>query len=547
MAVLDNSTITSAKTKSYNDAKSALIAQYGQSWWDSTDPAKRESMVAAESKRVADAGLANAAANKKRYEDSLNKGSPTSGQIWGQRIGAASAAVLGATGTAAYAAGNYLDPARKRTTVDRIKPEKQATTTNQMTVGGGADNNPATYDSAVPEDQSWYQTAIDSVSGATDASAQALQMGMDNYANLTASADKYVSDTQQFITDLAASTSAFNNNLNSYINTSTQDIGAQKSAYDAAQKGIEKQNAEITKMLEADRQRVLDLKPDEKQYADFRDRMSVLEQELANNPYAKDLEDMYLGKKPSAAELLLKKAQEEALAQQLSMTSSARGGVNYSALARTASNNIVVQNQKAAQDAAILRAQEQERMIGMLLQNQQATKAQQMQMLNMRMANDAQQQNANLQWSGAVSAVTGQNADWQNNVANQQNARASMGLNFTNALNSLQSLGVQGQQINQGAAGLTLNAQANAFGAAQNVFGAGMDLSNMLSNNAMQVAGLGMNLSGMIMDDKRYTAGSAADAAMFAWQQKEAERQRALQERLGLLSAGSTLLASVIP
>lgn len=147
-------------------------------------------------------------------------------------------------------------------------------------------------------------------------------------------------------------------------------------------------------------------RPDDKALGTYTAELNKMLMDMRNDPYAKELEALYSGAKPSAAELLLRKGQEAAYRQQLSAIASARGGVNYAALARTTSNNIAMLNQKAMEDAAILRAQEQERLLNTMLDYRQKQNQAQMQAMGQMFGAAQAQQGQELQYAGLLQGAT---------------------------------------------------------------------------------------------------------------------------------------------
>ncbi len=82
------------------------------------------------------------------------------------------------------------------------------------------------------------------------------------------------------------------------------------------------------------------------------------------------------GQVPSAAELMLNKANQQSMRQQLAQAASVRGGANQAMVARTAQNNIAQSSVENAQNAAILKSQEQQQAEGSLAQVLGSTRGQ---------------------------------------------------------------------------------------------------------------------------------------------------------------------------
>lgn len=390
------------------------------------------------------------------------------------------------------------------------------------------------------------QVAVDAYSTASDGVQSGLNFAVDQYGNMVDSTNTYTSNINQFIADTKKKSDDFNAGLSSYIAGATNNLTQDRAAYEEAAKKRDEANAKITEQLQAAYEQLQGMKPDSKEYQAYKEKLTALEQGLVNDPYGKELDDLYSGKKPSAAEMLLKKAQEEALNQQLSMTASARGGVNYAALARTASNNIVTQNAKAAQDAAILRAQEQERMLGMILQKQQSDRNQQIQLAGMGFQADVQKQAADLQWMGAVNQVGGQQAAWQGQLGQLVAADASTRLGFSQAGNALMGLGIQGAGVTQGYSSMGLNAMNAGQAAITNTMNAGMNLGTTMSNAAMGLGnmgvGLGLGLAGVAND----SAATALQTRIHNDALDQSRRDYNLRVLGTLLSAGSAVGAAYV-
>ena len=390
----------------------------------------------------------------------------------------------------------------------------------------------------------WVQTA----SGALDSTAEGVaageQVAYDAFGNLVTATQEYADKTKKSLETLAAKDQEYQSWVKAYVARTGASIDQAENAYKREYAAQKERNDAITKNLEDNYTYLKTLAPDSAEYEAQKAKILAMEQGIGQDQASQDLRAMYAGDKATAAELLLKKAQEEAMAQQLSMVSSARGGVNFGALARTASNNIVTQNAKAAQDAAILRAQEQERMLGMMLQNEQAQRAQKMELAKMGMAASAQWQGMQLQHANALQGALGTSAQWQASLADQNAQYANTMNNFVGARNNVAGMQTNAYQAGLQSASVQGDLSNSIYNAYTNTTNAAANIGNMLSSNALALGNMTMGYAGMLQGQGQFDSTQAFNTWQANNAQREADRNRRMQLMMAGMNAGATLLGA---